>query len=55
MDLEHLDQVGITERSELRDWKRRRSPWRRRILFYVMLALIPVVIFALLLYEARQR
>jgi serine/threonine-protein kinase len=53
-DLEHQDQVGVTDRAELRDWKRRRTPWGRRILFYLMLALIPVVIFALLLYVARR-
>ena len=53
-DLEHQDQVGVADRPELRDWKRRRSPWPRRILFYLMLALIPVIIFALLLYVARQ-
>ncbi|HEY1336189.1 MAG TPA: serine/threonine-protein kinase [Bryobacteraceae bacterium] len=53
-DLEHLDQVGVEERPELRDWKRRRTPWLRRILFYVGMALIPVVIFALLLYVARR-
>ncbi len=54
LDLEHPDQVGVAERPELRDWKRRRSPWPRKILFYVMLALIPVIIFALLLYVARH-
>ena len=48
-DLEHQDQVGVAERPELRDWKKRRTPWVRRILFYIMLALIPVVIFGLLL------
>ena len=48
-DLEHLDQVGVAERPELHDWRKRRTPWRRRILFYLMLALIPVVIFGLLL------
>jgi serine/threonine-protein kinase len=53
-DLEHQDQVSFTERTELRDWRKRRSPWPRRILFYVMLALIPVVIFGLLLYVARH-
>ena len=39
---------------ELTDWKQRRSPLGRRILFYVMLALIPVVIFGLLLWVARH-
>ena len=53
-DLEHQDQVGAAERPELRDWKRRRTPWPRRILFYLVLALIPVIIFALLLYVARR-
>jgi serine/threonine-protein kinase len=53
-DLEHQDQVGVAERAELRDWKQRRSPWPRRILFYVILALIPVVIFSVLLYVARH-
>ncbi len=53
-DLTHQDQVGVAERPELRDWKRRRSPWPRRILFYAVLALIPIVIFALLLYVARH-
>lgn len=52
-DLEHQDQVGVAERPELRDWKRRRTPWTRQILFYLMLALIPIVIFGLLLYVAR--
>jgi serine/threonine-protein kinase len=53
-DLEHQDQVGVADRPELRDWKRRRSPWPRRILFYLVLALIPVIIFGLLLYVARH-
>lgn len=54
-DLEHPEQIGISDRPELRDWKRRRSPWPRKIAFYVMLALIPVVIFALLLFVARMK
>jgi serine/threonine-protein kinase len=53
-DLEHPDQVGVEDRLELRDWKVRRSPLGRRILFYVMLAMIPVVVFGLLLYVARH-
>lgn len=54
-DLQHQDQVGVPERPELRDWKRRRSPWARRILFYLMLVMIPVVIFALLLWVAKHK
>jgi eukaryotic-like serine/threonine-protein kinase len=53
-DLEHQDQVGVAERPELRDWKQRRSPWLKRILFYIMLALIPIVIFALMFYVSRH-
>jgi serine/threonine protein kinase len=54
-DLEHPEQIGISDRPELRDWKRRRSPWPRRIAFYIMLALIPIVIFAFMLYVARRK
>jgi len=53
-DLQHLDQVGVAERPELRDWRVRRDPWTRKLLFYLMLALIPVVIFGLLLWVARH-
>jgi len=53
-DLEHQDQVGVSYRPELRDWRSRRSPLYRRILFYLMLAAIPVVVFAVLLYVARH-
>jgi serine/threonine-protein kinase len=54
-DLEHPEQVGVADRAELRDWKRRRTPWVRRVLFYAMLAMIPVVIFGLLLFFARRK
>ena len=37
-------QVGVADRPELRDWKRRRTSWPRKILFYLGLAMIPVVI-----------
>jgi serine/threonine protein kinase len=53
-DLLHQDQVGVEDRAELRDWKNRRTPWVRKVLFYVMLAMIPVVIFGLLLYFAKR-
>jgi eukaryotic-like serine/threonine-protein kinase len=53
-DLEHQDQVGVSERQALHNWKTRRTPWPRKILFYVALALIPVVIFGLLLYVAKH-
>ncbi len=53
-DLQHPDQVGVAERKELSDWKNRREPVTRKILFYIMLALIPVVVFGLLLWVARH-
>jgi serine/threonine-protein kinase len=53
-DLAHLDQVGVAERPELRDWRVRRKPWLRRAFFYIAVALIPVVVFGLLLYVARH-
>jgi serine/threonine protein kinase len=53
-DLRNQAQVGVAERPELRDWRKRRSPWGRQILFYIFLALIPVVIFGLLLFVAMQ-
>jgi eukaryotic-like serine/threonine-protein kinase len=53
-DLEHLDQVGVSERSELHDWRKRRTPWLRKVLFYAMMALIPIAIFTLLLYVAKR-
>jgi eukaryotic-like serine/threonine-protein kinase len=53
-DLRNPEQVGVAERPELRDWKKRRSPRGRQILFYIFLALIPVVIFGLLLLVAMH-
>jgi eukaryotic-like serine/threonine-protein kinase len=53
-DLKHLDQVGVSERAEFHDWKKRSTPWVRKVLFYVALALIPVIIFGLLLFVAKH-
>jgi eukaryotic-like serine/threonine-protein kinase len=53
-DLEHLDQVSISDRTELRNWKKRRTPWPKRILFYIGMALIPVLIFGLLFWMVRK-
>jgi serine/threonine protein kinase len=54
LDLQHPEKVGAAERPELRDWKTRRTPWVRRLLFYIMLALIPIVIFGAMFYFARR-
>jgi len=43
----------VADRPELRDWKRRRASWPRRALFYLILVMIPIVIFALLVWVAR--
>ena len=53
-DLEHLDQVGVADRAELHNWKHRKTPLAKQILFYVAMALIPVVIFGLLLLIAKH-
>jgi serine/threonine-protein kinase len=53
-DLEHLDQVTPADRTELREWKKRRTPWLKQILFYVAMAAIPIVIFGLLWFIARK-
>jgi serine/threonine-protein kinase len=52
-DLEHLNEVSAGDRPELREWDWRRRPLLKSILIYVALALIPIVIFALLLHVAR--
>lgn len=54
LDLQHQDKVGVAVRPELHNWKDRRTPRSRQILLYIALALIPVVIFALLLYVAKH-
>jgi eukaryotic-like serine/threonine-protein kinase len=53
-DLQHPEQVGIAEREELTNWRERRSPVMRQVAFYVMLALIPIVIFGVLFWVARH-
>jgi len=53
-DLEHQGQVGIAERPELVEWKRRKSAWPRKLAFYAMLAMIPIVVFGLLIWVAKH-
>ena len=54
-DLKDPDQVGVAEdREELRNWKVHKQPRTRQILFYVGMALIPIVIFAILLWVAKH-
>jgi len=54
-DLQHLDQVGVSDnREELTNWKQRRDPWARKIAFYIAMALIPVVVLGLLFWVAKH-
>jgi serine/threonine-protein kinase len=54
-DLEHLNQVGVEDRIELRDWQKRKSQLSRKILYYSALALIPVVILLVMFLIAHHR
>jgi serine/threonine-protein kinase len=54
-DLMHLDEVGIEDRPELRNWDKRKSHKSRAFLYYGALALIPVVILLLMVLVARHR
>lgn len=54
-DLQHLDEVGVEDRAELRDWNKRKSHKSRQALYYGALALIPVVILLLMVLVARHR
>jgi len=54
LDLRHLDRVGITERREILDWKKKRASVPKKALLYVCIALIPIAIFLLLLLFAQR-
>ena len=54
-DLQHLDEVGVEDRVELRNWNKRKSHTMRQVLYYGALALIPVVILLLMVLVARHR
>jgi len=53
-DLEHQDEVGVANRPEVEGWQKRKSPGVRRGLMYVGLVLVPVILFAVLLWVARR-
>jgi serine/threonine-protein kinase len=55
LDLQHPEKVGVADRAEMKNWKQRRSPVARQIAFYIMLALIPVIVFGLMLFLARNK
>jgi serine/threonine-protein kinase len=53
-DLQHLDEVGVADRAEVRDWKKAGSARPKKVLFYVAMALVPIVIFGVLFYLASR-
>jgi eukaryotic-like serine/threonine-protein kinase len=53
-DLENQNEVGVADRPEEAKWEQRQAPGKRQVLLYGGLALIPVVIFLLLLLVARH-
>jgi serine/threonine-protein kinase len=53
-DLEHLDEVGVEDRVELRDWQKRKSQLSRKILYYGALALIPVAVLLMMILLSHR-
>jgi serine/threonine protein kinase len=53
-DLDHLDQVGVEDREELKNWQRRKSHLTRRIIYYAGLALIPVAVLLFMMLLAHR-
>jgi len=54
-DLEHPNEVGLTERDEIHDWRKRKDTNPRNILLYVGLALVPVLLFSLMWFVAQHK
>ena len=54
-DLENQQQVGVAARTAEANYKTRHSPGRRRVLLIAGLAMIPIVLFAVLLLVAHRR
>jgi len=53
-DLNHLDQVGVEDRDELKNWQNRKSHLSRKILYYGGLALIPVAVLLVMMLLAHR-
>jgi serine/threonine-protein kinase len=53
-DMQHLDQVGVENRPELHEWKKRKSYLPRKIAYYAALALIPVAILLCMVLLSRR-
>ena len=52
-DLEHLSEIGVADRPEIAEWKKRRQAQWVKVATYAVLALIPIIVLGLLLYFAR--
>jgi eukaryotic-like serine/threonine-protein kinase len=52
-DLKHLDQVGVEDRPELRNWQKRKAHLPRTVLYYAALALIPIALLIVMVMVAR--
>jgi serine/threonine protein kinase len=55
LDLEHLEQVGVAERTELTTWKKRKSNRWRQVVYVGSLILIPFLLFGVMVLLARHR
>jgi Serine/threonine protein kinase len=53
-DLEHLDQVGVEDRDELKNWQRRKSHQARKIIYYAGLAMIPIAVLIVMMLLAHR-
>jgi serine/threonine-protein kinase len=53
-DLANPQQVGIADRTEMKEWKVRKTPLVRQIGFYALMALIPVIVLGLLFWVAKH-
>ena len=56
-DLEHLEHVGVADRSELTNWKQRRSGslGSRKILLYAAVSLLPLLLLLAMVLLSRHR
>jgi serine/threonine protein kinase len=54
-DLEHLNQVGLENRAELRNRRERKSQLWRNVLYYSALVLAPVAILLLIILAGGLR
>jgi len=54
-DLQHLEDVGVEDRVETREWEKRKSYSGRQVAYYAALALVPIVILLLMVLVASHR